>query len=230
MLPMSIRLLNGYACALILVSVASAKASIIVDHQPEPGGGLASDTLFTSPFGQTVWQQVADDFVWTSTEQLVGVNFWGFYNADNPPAIETFRLRFYSTRSSDGLPGDVVYEEMLQNPSRSATGRIIQTGIGPREFLFETNLKLPVDLTENVMYWFEVVQIGDITTYFRWEHSINADFDGVATANIIHTNWQSTFPNGPADAAFQLISPEPAAAALLVIAFFVRTRSRRTAE
>lgn len=206
---------------------AGVRASIIVDHQPFNTGGFGSDTLFTSPFGQQVWQQVADDFVWNSAEQLTGVNFWGFYNADNPPASETIRLRIYEPRASDGLPGQVKFELAVQNSFRVATGRVIQVGVTPNEYRFEEPLPTPVDLVEDDSFWLEIVQLGDVTTHFRWETSVS-DNDQFAIVNISVPDWLSA--QGQGEQAFQLISPEPTSAALygFAICYFIRARSRRT--
>lgn len=223
---MRTRLLDGYACALIFVSVASAKASIIVDHQPFNTGGAASDTLY-SLSGQTRWQWLTDDFVWATNEQLTHVNFWGFYNADNPPAVEAFRLRLYWPRVSDSLPGNIVHEETIQNPTRTATGRFVQVGIGPREFFFESRLAAPVDLIENARYWLEVVQLGDIATTFRWETSVSDDISH-AYRNMFVPDWQVA--DGGGDTAFQLISPEPSTLFLFTIAIILRVRLRRVSR
>lgn len=110
-----------------------------------------------------------------------------------------------------------------------ATGRLIATGILPHEYRYQANLDSPVGLDAGAKYWLEVVQIGDITTHFRWEDSVS-DLDGVAGINSIHNYWLSTLPGGPADAAYQLISPEPASLAMLALGLFYfapRHRSRR---
>ncbi len=214
-------------CTTFFALNQAAHAGIIVDHQPHPFGGGASDTLFTTSFGQPIWQWHADDFVWTTNEQLTHVNFWGFYNADNPPITESFRLRFYSPRVSDGLPGEVVHEETIQNPMRTWTGRHIAVGVAPREYLFETTLAASVTLINDSRYWLEVVQVGDVTTHFRWETSV--DGNGVyAYDNPLGTGWRVA--HGQGDHAFQLISPEPTSAALFVVSFslLIAKRSRRT--
>jgi hypothetical protein len=204
---------------------------ILVDHLPHPYGGLASDTLFCVPFGQPVWQRVADNFMPASPDHAVALSFWGFYNEDNPPQSETFRLRIYGSRSSDGLPDDniILSETTVQNPPRTWTGAFIGVGILPKEYRFEASFAAPVSLDAATQYWLEVAQIGDLTTAFRWEDSV-AVLDGVATINTIHNYWQATFPNGPADAAFQLISPEPASLAMLAMGFDCLWRRRRSSS
>jgi len=212
----------------VFLATPSARAGILVDHQPHPYGGLGSDTLWADAFGQPVWQRVADDFTLGSADQAVSLIFWGFYNADNPPATETMRIRVYAGRASDGLPDDIAIlsETTVQNPSRVATGRRILTGIGPHEYRYQADLGSPLSLEARTRYWLEVAQMGDITTNFRWEDSVNA-LDGVATVNSIHAEWRATFPGGPADAAFQLISPEPASIAILTFGSLFLARRRR---
>ncbi|MBI5764080.1 MAG: hypothetical protein HZA51_11200 [Planctomycetes bacterium] len=224
---MRIRLLDGYACALILASAIRAETSVIVDHQPFNTGGGASDTLFATSLGQPIWQWHADDFVWATNEQLTRVNYWGFYNADNPPIHETFRLRLYLPRSSDGLPGQVIHEEVILNPNRTATGREIQVGITPNEYFFEAPLVAPVTLNANDRYWLEVVQVGDITTHFRWETSVSGNSQ-YAYDNPLGAGWRMA--QGQGDHAFQLISPEPTSIILFGLALILKTRSRRTSR
>ena len=76
-------------CFFLGVGLATSRADILVDHQPHPYGGFASDTLFTDPFGHSVWQLEADDFQLPIQDQASSLQFWGFYDADNPPLSET---------------------------------------------------------------------------------------------------------------------------------------------
>ncbi|MFH1417213.1 MAG: hypothetical protein ABII12_02885 [Planctomycetota bacterium] len=101
---------------------------IVVDHQPRRFGGTASDTLFYDYYGFEVWQQLADDFLLDSSVTIRRASWWGFYHLNEPPpVVETMRIRFYDARPSDGLPGTVLYEETLLNPSRTATGEIVSS-------------------------------------------------------------------------------------------------------
>lgn len=227
-----LRMKTAYSTILICTAFftlsQAANAGIVVDHQPHPYSGPGSDTLFTSGFGPPIWQWIADDFIWSTGEEMTQVNFWGFYNADNPPNMETFRIRLYSPRLLDGLPGNVVHEEMIQNPTRAWTGHQIAVGILPREFFFEAPLSVPVSLAVNGRFWLEVVQVGDLTTNFRWETSVTDD-NGHGYLNSVVPDWRVAV-NG-ADQAFQLISPEPTSATLFVISFslLIAKRSRRIA-
>jgi len=209
-------------------------ADIVVDHQPYPSGGLASDTAFTPDpsLPGVSWQRVADDFVLTEPAIIRQVNFWGFYNADNPPASETMRLRFLGARQSDGLPDEshVVREQSVQNPPRTWTGRLVATGIAPREYLFTASLESELQLEANVYYWLEIVQDGAMETRFRWEFS-RADRNGQAFINQAVGGWRTTLPGGALDTAFQLSTiPEPSAFVLFMLGLFLGGKPFRRRE
>jgi hypothetical protein len=217
------------AATLSTAGVSPGWAGIIVDHQPHPYGGPSSDTSFWDAFGNPYWQRLADDFTLASADQAVSLSFWAFYDADNPPPTETVRIRFYDSRPSDTLPGLVIYEETFLNPSRVATGGFIGIGIVPHEYRFEASLTSPVAFDAGVKYWLEVVQIGDISTKFRWEDSVS-NFNGIAFTNPGVGDWRSTLPGGPADTAFQLISPEPAFSVMLAPGLVFITRRQRSGK
>lgn len=201
---------------------------VVVDHQPHPFGGLGSDTLFLGPGGQPVWQRIADDFILNGDYEIGTIRWWGFYNADNPPATETMRIRFYGARPGDGLPddGNILYETSVQDHTRTWTGRIVATGIGPREYLIQAVLSTPVTLEVDTKYWLEIAQIGDLSTHFRWESS-TADLNGQAGINSMTNAWLSTLPGTTVDAAFQLLTvPEPTTLALLVMGFAAQLARR----
>lgn len=222
---MNMRFSIGFAFALAFTAGAGVEAGIIVDHQPHPYGGPSSDTSFLNVFGQPYWQRLADDFTLSTPQDVTNVNFWGFYEADNPPASETMRIRFYTARQTDGLPGDLLKEESFQSPSREWTGRWIGVGIIPREYFYQITLASPVAFLAGEKYWLEVVQIGDISTKFRWESSVSEN-DGHAFINPGVIDWRSTLPGGSADLAFQLITPEPTYLTLLALGVFVCARRR----
>ena len=206
--------------ATCLLSLSSAaRGEIVVDHPPRNFGGFASDTEFLDDFGFPLWQRVADDFVLGSDATIRQIQFFGFYHLDNPPSSETFRIRFYGSRAHDGLPDDanIISEQVFSDPLREWTGRIVFTGVGPREYSFALDLAVPVLLAQDVPYWLEIVQMGDPSTRFRWEQS-EADLNGLAAINPIVPDWQSSSP-AITDAAFQLNTvPEPASALLVLLA------------
>ena len=177
-------------------------------------------------FGQPSWQRIADDILLDSAVTIRRINWWGFYNLDNPPVTETMRIRFYGAREVDGLPDDsnIVFEESFLNPSRIATGRTVFTGVDPDEYIYQVNLTPPIQLDAATPYWLEIVQIGDVDTAFRWEVS-QAEQNGQAFINEATVDWRSTLPSLTADTAFQLIIPEPSVFGLCICGFlFLRRR------
>src|SRR5262245_17942866 len=116
-------------------------------------GGEFSDTQDQSS-GGTDWGQVADDFQVTAPATIRHVTWWGFYNHDVLPSVEIMRIRFYAARPSDGLPGDILFQESIPNPSRFATGVIVPfvppgtTGTAA-EYQFESDLSTPMVLDAN---------------------------------------------------------------------------------
>ncbi len=188
---------------------------VVVDHPPLISGGGASDTAFTGDI--VPWQRVADDILLPETRTIHRVVWWGFYNADVPPAQETMRIRFYGARAVDGLPdeGNILFEQSVLNPSRTWTGRIVAVGVGPREYLFQQDLAAPMELAAGVPYWIEIVQAGDVDSYFRWEFSYTEPED-FAFVNDLAPDW--TYSSLGVDVAFQLISvPEPSAIGLVFL-------------
>lgn len=206
--------------------VARGETSVVVDHQPHPFAGFASDTLFLSPFEQPVWQRIADDFTLSQTSPISEIRWWGFYDQDNPPTSETFRIRVYGSLSSNGLPDEsnTILETFIVNPSRILTGRQIAVGVEPDEYFFTASLPQPVVLAGQTQHWLEITQIEDLSTAFRWESSL-ADMNGLAFLNNNVENWTLT-TNVLADTAFQLVVvPEPST--LLFSCFVVMLLCRR---
>lgn len=220
--------LQTVSILVLFLAAAHSRAGIVVDHPPLNTGGGASDTAFDDGF--VPWQRVADDILLGSAANIRRISFWGFYNADNPPATETMRVRFYGDNT--GLPDDnnILFEESFFNPSRIATGRTVFTGINPDEYVYQVDLSAPLSLAANTTFWLEIVQIGDASTHFRWEIS-QADQNGQAFINPITGNWRETFPDLTADTAFQLSTiPEPTTIALFVLGWLLLEKRRGRRE
>lgn len=194
--------------------VGAAESNILVDHRPTRRGGPAADTEFINMVGAPSWQQEADDFSLSSPSAIATITAWGFYDQDNPPVIETMRIRFYDSRPGDGFPGNVLYEQEFSSFSREATGHIVADHDGLREYFYTFDLPAPVVLDAATPYWIELVQIGDVSTAFRWEASSGGDRSRVFI-NPFFPDWT---PAGGADLAFQLFAlPEPASFVLVSI-------------
>jgi hypothetical protein len=205
---------------------------IVLDQQPTQGGGLGSDTAFRNDFGNPTWQQVADDVMLDSSATIRRLTWWGFYHEDNPPATESMRLRFYDVRPADGLPGNILFEESFLNPSRTATGLVIFTGVDPHEYKYEVNLTTPFDLLAEIPYWLEIVQLGDPDIAFRWESGFASPEDQIAFSNPYVPDWMLT-TSGLLNNAFQLSTiPKPSTLALFGLGLLLagKRRSRREAK
>src|SRR5262245_1699565 len=117
---------NGYWLVLgVLLPISGVRASevqwedtwaprgsdVLVDQPPMQSSGSASDYAFLDIVGNPYWQNSADSFTLSSPAMLRRITWWGFYNLDNPPVNEMMRIRLYEPRPSDGLPGNVLFEE-----------------------------------------------------------------------------------------------------------------------
>jgi len=215
----------GMVCAL---ATAPAQGDVVFEIPPTLSGGPASDTEFINSSGDPSWQLLADNFILPSPVQLIRrVSAWAFYNENTPPASETLRVRFYDARPTDGLPGNILFEESFLNPYRVPTGNMIIAENNFDEYFFQMDLSLAILLEAKTTYWLEVVQVGDISSAFRWETGFR-DLDGLAFINPFVPDWQLT--NGNSDLAFQLSTiPEPSALGffLLGASMVGRRRSRR---
>jgi hypothetical protein len=220
---MSVVIRTVVAMAGLAVASGPALAQIVVDHQPTQRGGPAADTDFINMFGQRRWQLVADDFMLSSPAELRRVSAWGFYSEDNPPGQETMRIRFYDARPVDGLPGNILYEQEFTSFSRVATGRVVFVGILPREFFYTFDLPTPLALAAGTPYWFELTQLGDVTTTFRIETS-GPSAEMHSFLNSAVTDWTPSTSN----LAFQLSTiPEPASGCLLSALVLTAVAARR---
>jgi len=226
-------------CALMTSSIASAgeagwdgmmrDAGVVVDHQPYNFGGLAADTLFReNEFLPPTWQLVADDFILAESAIIDQIRFWGYYHLNSVPVGDDhFRVRLYSPRPLDQLPGDVLYEEVFSKVSRAFTGRFIIDSGAPAEYMFSVGLSNSIHLMAESNYWLEIVQIGDQDSIFTWEFSRSGEINGQAFNNPIVQDWTHTI-SITSDTAFQLIAiPEPQSLLLLVVGIAIGWRRSR---
>ena len=205
---------------------AAAQADIIFDQPPSPGYAAPSDTDYYAGFYGRVWERLADNFSLPTDRSIEHISWWGCYGAGGypthpPPGDEYMRVRIYSPRASDGLPGDVLYEQTILNVNRTATGRIVGMPGSPPEYRFDLDLAAPFDAIVGATYWLEIVQLGDSDSTFRWEDATNNP-DWLAFTNSNFPDWQLN-PGG--SLAFQLSDvPEPHAVVLFGLGFFAVAR------
>ncbi len=214
-----------------LAGIKPAGAQFIVDHAPFPYGGPGSDTAVPESQLPWTWQLAADNFRVAGPATVNHVNWWGFHFENVAPPEETMRVRLYGARPSDGLPGEILFEETFENPERIDTGRSILLDGLPHEYRYHVALGTPMVLIPDQDYWFEVTQIGEILSGFRFEYS-RVDTDGFAYRNNLLPDWTADSPTS--DLAFQLVVPEPITASMLllglVFAAGLRARGRPNSE
>jgi len=215
------------ACTVIVpVSISQADCPVdeglVIDRQPHNAGGPGADTDFINMFNQQVWQLVADDIMVSEAATIRQLCWWGFYNENDPPESEVMRVRFYS--DDGGLPGDILFEQELVNPTRVATGEVILVGELPPEYLFESQID-PFDMAANTLYWLEIVQLGDMDSHYRWEYSLSEPTD-FAFRNTFFPEWDNA--GLVSSLAFQLSTvPEPTTVVLVMLGGSLLIRNRR---
>ena len=220
----------------IIAGVQLAWADIIVDQQPDLGGGPASDMDFIDQFGRRFWQREADNILLSQDADLRSLKWWGFYGGDGtpatpPPTSESIQIRFMIARASDGLPDEnaVLFDETYLNPSRTPTGRILAAvGGRPAEQVYQVEFEGAIHLWASTLYWLEIVQLDDVNSMFRMETGSGV-LAGHAFMNPLTNGWfgsESSF-------AFELSDvPEPGTGALLSLGILTlgKCRGRREDE
>lgn len=215
----------------VTMTAGPAFSQILFAQPPDQFFGLTSDTEWPNTAGQTRSSLVADEFRLSQSASICGATWWSFFGGDperfydiNPPATETLRLRFYSDLS--GLPDAVLWERTYVDLPRVKTGRRI--GIFPLrdEYRYTTGFSTCFAAAADTTYWFEVVQIGDVNSIFRWESSYS-DTDH-ATQFPIGVPWRLF---GSYGMAFELNqTPEPASAVLLGLGLLASAARGATAR
>ncbi len=213
------------------LSAGQANAATQADvrlYRQAPGRtfGVESDTLELDDFGNPTSELLADKFSLLQPAHLGRVRFWGFYGSsfaqvlEPPPISETMRIRIYGDAS--GLPGGILFESFLVNPSRVATGISIPTGLGPPEYLYDVSLPNTFEIPANTNLWIEIAQLGDINSRFRWENSNTAG--EFAVQFPIGTPWHL---NSDGQLAYELWTPEPCSGGLLALGLCYMLRCRK---
>lgn len=206
----------------------AARASIVFSQVQTHVGGGTSDTEFLY-FGNQVWERSADDFVLSAPATINGVTWWGFFgnfydlNPEPPPLAQTVRMSVYEPRPTDGLPGNLLYQELVVDPSRTATGFTVSEGAGLPEFRYDVTLANPWLLDSSQRYWLEITQMDDLPSTFRWNYSNGNGTPYALISPLTANNWR--YISSGANLAFQLTQiPEPAFALPLVGSFYVLVR------
>ena len=198
---------------------------LLVDHPPHRFGGLMSDSMGSeSPGGTIIYQHVADDFALPFDATIGRIVFLGFYHYQTlPVGNESFQINIHDPRAGDGLPGDVIFSQLVVNPFREPTGHpVISIGGGP-EYRFVVDLSTPLSLQGGTTKWLSIYQVGDPASTFRWEASVAPPPpNGSAAQNEVLPNWAFYEPTNH---AFQLYSvPEPSSLSLLSLCVMILSR------
>lgn len=217
----------------IIPAAAQGAPALLLDRQPYIVGGVVSDTdyfLFgtATPFYQILADQVRPSIDW-NVGRLV---WWGFEFADNAPPTDVFRVRCFADNSAAGIPGELLWELSSVIPDRTATGRIVPTGPGSDEYMYDLVLAQSRAMLAGQSYWLEIAQLGDQPRAFGWSWANPPVVtDGIAANRPDFSGW-TAFPTLP-EQSLQLWSvPEPttvtlvAGAAALVLARRGRARPR----
>ncbi len=191
----------------------------LVDHPPHRFGGLMSDSMGSESRGGTIiYQHVADDFTLPFDAAIGRIVFLGFYHYQTlPVGDESFQINIHNSRAGDGLPGNMIFSQLVVNPFREPTGHpVISIGGGP-EYRFVVDLSTPLSLQGGATKWLSIYQVGDPASTFRWEASVAPPPpNGSAAQNEVLPNWAFYEPTNH---AFQLYSiPEPSSLTLIAFA------------
>lgn len=217
--------------ALALFFASRADASIQTDlliyrQLPNRTFGFDADTLNQNESGQLSGQLVADRFTLSQASEICQVRWWGFYGSslatqvEPPPLSETTRIQFYSDAA--GLPGTVLVENTILNPSRQSTGVSIPTGPNPPEYVYQAPLLNCFSPQPGVPYWIEIAQLGDSASRFRWEGSNGGEF---AVRFPLETPYRLI--GGLGQLSYELRTPEPCSGALFGLGFAYLLRTSR---
>jgi hypothetical protein len=187
--------------------VTPAGAQIVYDNgTPSKSGGFLSDNDGGVRF--------ADDFVFAAPETFGGIRFWGFYSpTDTPPLNDIFTAVFYG--NAGGLPdgGNVLATRVIGNPGRVDTGDDID---GAPVDIYVYEAPFPEISLGAGHYWVSIYNntLGDMDDNWAWARHVFPGNDARSLNNGV--TWLHEFSDS--ELAFQLIIPEPGAAALLVVA------------
>jgi len=197
--------------------------TLIYSQAPDRLFGYASD----SELGDGLSAVRADRFSVAADREIGQVVWFGMYGPQlgpiqTPPVADAFRIRFFNqngTPPPSVPPGDLLYEMLVLEPSREETGAFISGGFP--EYRFVANLPDRFLVSAQVPYWISIVQIGESSSYFRWETAGPGDHARQIPAD---SPWVVV---GTGQLAFQLRVPEPITGGLLALGALAATARRR---
>ena len=172
--------------SLIFIAISSGFAfadTVILNQAPSHLSYYPSDV--------DVPQSVADNFLVSSTVNIIKIRIWGNYEpTKTAPATDNFSVIFHSDAA--GLPGAAISTQNNVPVSRQLTGGVIITD---PEYVYTLTLITPVTLSPGT-YWVEIYNntTGDTDDNFYWEDGNLDPTHGIAgfawdNANAPGTNW-----------------------------------------
>jgi hypothetical protein len=199
--------------------VTPAGAQVVFDNgTPSKSGGFVSDNDAGVRF--------ADDFVFAVPETFGGIRFWGFYSpSDTPPLSDAFTAVFYGNAA--GLPdgGNVLATRVIGNPGRTDTGDDID---GAPVDIYVYEAQFPEISLGAGQYWVSIYNNTPGDTDDNWAWARHAFPGNDARSPDDGATWFHEFSDS--ELAFQLVVPEPATAALGVLAVLVVALCQRRAK
>lgn len=218
----------GFVFGLTATPSLGQLGPLIYSQPPNRLFGFISDTRFEDDFGNLDSAIYADRFSISQTNvsirQIIVYGFYGtqFQGFDpDPPAIESFRIRFHNQHGTfppNLPPGDVLYDATLDSTDRELTGLLVFPG--RREYRYTFDLAEAFTPNPGSLYWFEISQIGDPSSTWRWENSNGGEY---AVQHPIDGPWQ-TF--APGQLAYEFRVPEPLSGLLIIGAVMMAMQRR----
>jgi len=197
--------------------------ALIYSQPPNRAFGFTSDTAFQNDGGQIQGSIYADRFSIATDRSIGQISWFGLYGSQfgpiqDPPSDEAFRIRFHDQHGTfpSSPPDDVLYEELFSNPLRDPTGFFVSGGFP--EYRFVVNLSKRFEVLASKLYWLEISQVGEPSSYFRWESSSGGER---AFQFPVGSAWQIS---GGGQLAYELRVPEPGSGVLVGLVWLILRR------
>jgi hypothetical protein len=181
--------------SLIFITISTGFAfadTIILNQAPSHFSAYPSDV--------DVPQSVAENFIVSSTVNIIKIRIWGTYEpTETAPATDNFTVIFHADAA--GLPGAAISTQNNVPVSRQVTGGTVITA---PEYVYTLTLVTPVTLSPGT-YWVEIYNdtTADTNDNFLWEDGNVDPTHGIAgfardNTNVPGTNWSALQPTNPA--------------------------------